>query len=87
MLRPALAIAPNAVDKDGRFNIVARTGVGEKVVEHVTTHPLPLPQVMVGVDDRQSWLDRLLRSRAQPAVIPDHGAHDTVPDDKFATLC
>src|SRR4051812_48428893 len=53
-----------ALDEDGRGDVVAGVQVGEEIIQQVALVG-PLPEVMVGVDDRQRGLEDRLRGGAR----------------------
>src|SRR5207237_6572291 len=53
------AVHRTAFDKDAVRDVVAAARVGEQLVEEVAV-PVPLPQVMMRIDDLERWLQDLL---------------------------
>ena len=67
--RAARAVPRVALHEDRGDDIVTGSEVGEQLVQQVTV-VRPLPQVMVGVDDRQLRLEnRLGLGAGQPGVV------------------
>ena len=66
--RPVGAVHRTAFDKDAVRDVVAAARVGEQLVEEVAV-PVPLPQVMMRIDDLERWLQDLLFPLRPPGGI------------------
>src|SRR5208282_4969837 len=68
--RPQLQRAVGAVHlaaflETGRGHVVAAADVGEEICEQIAV-ARPVPHMMVWIDDRQLWFDRLLFPLVEP---------------------
>ena len=61
------AVAGRALDEHGQLDLVAAAGVGEQVGEEVAVRG-EIPEVVMGVDDGEVGLQRLLLRQAQPVL-------------------
>src|SRR5262245_16576173 len=65
--RPVRPIVSAAFDEDGRLDVVARSGIGQQLLDQIA--PPLTPQVMVSVDDYELRLENLLDRRAGQPIF------------------